>query len=258
MKNNILVSIVMPAYNSEKTIKDSIESVLKQTYHNFELIIIDDCSCDNTSIIIKELQKIDKRIIYIKNDTNIGVGKSRNVGIKQSKGEWIAFLDSDDLWKNNKLEEQVIFLNDNPKVSFLYTASSFIDYKGKEMNYILNVPKKIKYKELLRQNLISCSSVLIKSNIIKNYEMPSGNIHEDFAMWLMILKDVEYAYGINSPLLVYRLHSNSKSANKFKAAIMNWNTYKFIGLNVVERFYYMLIYIYKGINKYSSIRRNIN
>lgn len=253
-KKDELVSIVMPAYNAEKYISESIESVLNQTYRNFELIIVNDCSNDNTEKIILNYKKKDKRITYIKNEINKGVGESRNVGVQNSIGNWIAFIDSDDLWSNNKIEKQMKFIKNDEKIKFTYTGSSFINKNGKSFNYDMRVPKKVDYKTLLKQNTISCSSVLISKKLILNYEMPRGYMHEDYATWLTILKVENYAYGIDEPLLFYRIMENSKSGNKIKAAKMNWNTYKFVGLNFFARIYYMCFYCIKGLKKYGSIK----
>lgn len=253
-KSEELVSIVMPAYNAEKYISKSIESVLNQTYKNFELIIVNDCSIDNTEKIILNYKKSEKRIVYIKSEVNKGVGESRNVGVQNSIGNWIAFIDSDDLWANDKIEKQMEFIKNDKKIKFTYTGSSFINKEGKFFNYSMRVPKKVDYKTLLKQNIISCSSVLISKELILNCKMPKGYMHEDYATWLTILKKENYAYGIDEPLLYYRIMENSKSGNKVKAAKMNWNTYKYVGLNVFFCIFYMLFYCIRGLKKYGSIK----
>ena len=242
----------MPAYNSEKYIAESIKSVLEQTYQNWELIVADDCSTDNTAEIVKKFT--DSRIKYIKNNENCGVAITRNNAIKAANGKWIAFLDSDDLWKYNKLEKQIEYVNKNSNVKFTFTASLFIDETGMYKDYVLNVPDKVNKKQLLKQCIISCSSVLIEKNLMIGYNFPIGKcIHEDFVAWLKILDEVNFAYGINEPFLVYRLSSNSKSANKFKAAKMQWNAYKEYGLHFIKRIYYMYWYTVNGLKKYRKI-----
>lgn len=252
IKNADYVSIIMAAYNAEKTIASSIESVLRQTYRNFELLIIDDCSTDNTLDIIAQYN--DCRIRVFTHSRNMGVSHTRHQGILEAKGDWIAILDSDDLWAYDKLEKQFKRQKET-NGEFFFTASSFI-LNDKLKNWILEVPETIEYKALLKQNRISNSSVLIRKKLYQQYEVvKEGIIHEDFACWLNVLKSGIVAYGINEPLLIYRISSNSKSGNKWKALLMNWNTYRVIGLNYCLSAYYMLWYIYNGVIKYKNIMK---
>ena len=254
IKNASLISIVMPAYNCEQYISQAVESVIKQTYEEWELIIIDDCSKDGTYTLIKNIAEQDSRIRIYQNDKNIGVGKTRNRGIELAAGDWIAFLDSDDLWEKMKLEKQIHLLEQEFQAKFIYTGSAFIYADGTVIDYILHVPKRINRSQLLKQNLVSCSSVMIRKEYMQKYPMPGQkDIHEDFAVWLNVLEDEKYAYGIDEPLLIYRKSENSKSGNKLKAAKMNWNTYKNVGINGLSRFYYMCWYAVKGILKYKNL-----
>lgn len=250
---NELISVIMPAYNSEKYIGDAITSILKQTYDNYELIIVDDCSTDNTANIIKGYMSQNNKIRVIKNSENIGVAQTRNKGVSEAKGDWIAFLDSDDLWKNNKLERQ-LKLAQSKQCRFLFTASTFIDRNGQLYNWIFEIPDQVCYKELLKQNVISCSSVLIKKELMVKYKMENDAIHEDFGTWLRILKEEQFAYGLNEPLLLYRIHSNSKSGNKLKSLLMAYKTYRFVGLNFLHSIYNLSWYIVKGMKKYRAIK----
>ena len=251
--NDILFSIIMPAYNASSTIGDSIESVLKQTYSNWELIVVNDCSNDNTSEKVVEYSARDKRIKLINKLKNEGVGSARNTGVLNSNSEWIAFLDSDDMWSEDKLEKILELMRKNPNGKLFFTGSAFINYEGKRSNYILQVPQKIDFEELLKQNLISCSSVVVSKESMLKYNMPKGNLHEDYATWLSILKDEPFAYGLNEPLLIYRMSKNSKSGNKLKAVKMNWTTYRTVGVSFFKAVVSMFSYIYRNIKKYSSI-----
>lgn len=244
----------MPAYNCEQFIGESINSVLNQTYQNWELIVVDDCSTDNTEKIVKEYK--DKRIKLFSNEKNMGVAYSRNKGIKLSKADYIAFLDSDDIWDTEKLKMQIETMND--EINFTFTGSKFVNENGEKSNYILNVPLKIKKKELLKQNVISCSSVVVKKQLVLDNIFPENveEIHEDYVAWLNILNNEKFAYGINLPLLIYRIRNNSKSANKIKSAIMNYNVYRYIGISKSEILKYMFFYICRSISKYSSITIN--
>ena len=248
---NELVSIIMPAYNASKYIAESVDSVLAQTYQNWELIIIDDGSKDNTAEIIGNYT--DKRIKFYKNETNLGVSAARNKAIQIAQGSWTAFLDSDDRWSEEKLERQLKFAEQN-EAEFTFTASAFILPNGEKSDYVLQIPSKITYTELLKQNVISCSSVLIKKTLIANRAMSCGkDIHEDFKLWLEILKDGNVAYGLNEPLLIYRINKESKTGNKLKSAIMTWNTYRAVGLGYVQIVRYFVWYCCKNIRKYYSI-----
>ena len=251
MEDKELISIIMAAYNAEKTIKFAIESVLKQTYSNWELLVIDDCSKDKTAEIIKLFN--DERIKYLKNDKNSGVSITRKNGLEIARGQWIAILDSDDAWKEDKLEKQ-LQLARIKNAKLIFTGSTFMDNNGKLIDWQLHVPESLPYKQLLKQNLISNSSVLVRTDLYRKYYAIGDNMHEDFAMWLNITKDGVLAYGIDEPLLIYRLAKSSKSSNKFKAAKMNWNTYRYVGLNPINASYYMCWYTIKNLIKYSHLR----
>lgn len=250
----VLVSIIMPAYNCEKYIAQAIKSVLTQTYCDFELIIIDDYSDDKTAEIIEMMCKRDSRIKMIFNKRNLGVSATRSLGVSLANGEWIAFIDSDDCWERNKLEKQLAYTATN-NAEFVFTGSSFIDERGNPYNSIFEVPNRVSYKQLLKQNVISCSSVLIKKKYMEMFSMNNDNTHEDYSAWLRILKILPFAYGINEPLLIYRITSTSKSGNKLKSLIMAYRTYRYVGLNVIYSSYYMSWYIVRGIRKYKKIKR---
>jgi len=250
-----MISVIMPAYNNEHCILQAVESVVNQIYKQWELIIIDDMSTDNTYDAAKKISDSDHRIKVLRNTSNQGVGKTRNIGVSEASGEWIAFLDSDDMWTPDKLEKQVALVSKNPNIKITFTGSSFISESGEKKEYVLHVPEKITRKELLKQNVISCSSVMAKKDLLVRYPMSDNySVHEDFAAWLSILCEEEYAYGIDEPLLIYRLSTKSKSGNKFKAARMNWNTYRNMGLGILESTYYMACYTYNGFKKYGNLR----
>ena len=251
---NELVSIIMPAYNASKYIAESVDSVLAQTYQNWELIIIDDGSKDNTAEIIGKYT--DKRIKFYKNETNLGVSAARNKAIQIAQGSWTAFLDSDDKWSEEKLERQLKFAEQN-EAEFTFTASAFVLPNGEKSDYVLQIPSKITYTELLKQNVISCSSVLIKKTLIANRAMSCGTkIHEDFKLWLEILKDGNIAYGLNEPLLIYRINKESKTGNKLKSAIMTWNTYRAVGLGYLGSLFNFSEYLKRNAGKYKRILIN--
>ena len=250
-----LISIIMAAYNAEMTIGKAISSVLSQTYRNFELLVVDDCSTDRTDRVIERFQKNDDRRVLIKNHVNCGVSVSRKRGMEEAKGQWIAVLDSDDAWVRNKLEKQIAIQKEK-NADLIYSGSGFMDHEGKIIHWYLKVPEVISYKCLLKQNLISNSSVLIRKELYSKYYVENDDIHEDFAEWLNILKNRKKVYGINEPLLIYRVSRISRSGNKLKAVKMNWNTYRYVGLSIFSAIYYECWYIFKGLYKYWQLKKH--
>ena len=251
-----LVSVIMPAYNSARTLEDAASSVLEQTYENIELLIADDDSSDDTSEICQALASKDSRVHVITNTSNQGALKTRLKAIREAKGEWIAFLDSDDLWKPDKLSKQLALRNDTG-CDLVYTGSSFIDENGQPYEWILHVPERIEYKQLLKQNIISNSSVLVKKDLFVRFAPDNEDkhdMHEDFACWLGMLRAGHTARGIDEPLITYRLSKSSMSGNKLKAYSMNMYTYKYVGLGLFSRLYYQMCYSVNGIKKYRHLR----
>ena len=251
-KNKLLISIVMPAYNCEKYVKEAINSVLAQTYQNWELLVIDDGSKDNTLQIINEFGKKDFRIKPLQNEENMGVSATRNRGIELASGDWIAFLDSDDIWESTKLERQLKVADKN-SAEFLFTGSSYINEDGEPFKGIFEVPEMVTYQRLRNHNVISCSSVLVKKKYFKNIKMEKDEMHEDYAVWLRILKLGVTAYGVNEPLLIYRISKNSKSGNKLKTVKMTYKVFRFIGINPIGSAYFMIRHIVGSVKKYKKI-----
>jgi len=246
-----LVSIIMAAYNAEKTIEYAIRSIVAQTYTNWELIVINDCSKDGTAAVVTSFT--DPRIRLLQNDRNSGVSISRKKGSEAAQGEWIAVLDSDDAWTPDKLEKQITLAKETG-AELIFTGSAFMDDDGNPIDWQLHVPSTLPYRELLKQNLVSNSSVLVKASLYRQHYAIGDEMHEDFAIWLGITKSGRAAYGIDEPLLIYRVASSSKSSNKVKAAKMNWNTYRYVGLNPVAASYYMCWYVVKGLLKYRHLK----
>jgi len=241
----------MAAYNAENSIRQAIESVLAQTYANFELLVVNDGSIDGTKSIVEEYTQRDKRVRLLCNPDNTGVSQTRLNGVRAATGNWIAVLDSDDAWTPDKLEKQMA-MQKQTGASLLYTGSQFMDHTGKRLDWVMNVPKQVSYRRLLKQNILSNSSSLCRKELYEKYYVMGDDMHEDFALWLSILKDGESAYGVDEPLLIYRLSPDSKSGNKLHAAKMNWNTYRSVGLNPIKAVYYMVWYTIKGLLKYRN------
>ena len=250
-----LISIIMAAYNAEKTIEQAINSVLSQTYTNFELLVVNDCSKDRTVELVKDIVAKDSRVRLISNVKNSGVSYTRKHGLEEAKGDWIAILDSDDAWEPEKLEKQIV-LQRRTNADLLFTGSAFMDSEGHPIDWCLHAPKEVTYRQLLKQNVLSNSSALVRKELYAKYYAIGDGMHEDFAIWLSILKEGKKAYGVDEPLLIYRIAKSSKSGNKVKAARMNWNTYRYVGLNLMEAIYYECWYIFNGIRKYRNLRNN--
>ena len=276
MSESPLISVVIPVYNASRFLREALSSVLMQSFFDWEILAVDDASTDSSPEILKRFQKESslpgERFRILRNERNRGVAFSRNRGVREARGEWIAFLDADDLWEARKLERQLSLLtsshseNEVPVSSpfpasslsspLLFTASGFLKENGEHIPYILEVPEKIRREELLKQNLISCSSVLCKRDWLLRFPMPEQpGIHEDFAVWLQILSETPFALGLNEPLLLYRVSSSSKSGNKLCAAKMNWRTYRYLGLSPLRSLLLMTHYSFRNLKKWRTIRR---
>lgn len=217
MEDKGLVSIVMPSYNSEKYIKDSIESVLNQTYPFWELLIVDDCSTDKTVEIIKSFK--DERIKLFQNKNNSGAALSRNWALREAKGKWISFLDSDDLWLPSKLEEQLQFMIDG-NISFSYT-----DYRvsndGVLSNKIITAPKKMTFRKIKHYCYVATLTVIYDCEKVGLIQVSDIKKNNDYAMWLRALSKVD-GYRYSKPLSIYNKHAQSISSGN-KAKLIKWH-----------------------------------
>jgi teichuronic acid biosynthesis glycosyltransferase TuaG len=248
-----LVSIIMPAFNAANTIEKSIESVLNQTYKDWELIVINDGSTDNTNKIVKKLIKKEKRIRLITPKKNIGCTLARDEGIKSSNGRWIAFLDADDLWLPKKLEIQIAFHKKN-KVTLSYTQYRRIDKFG-HLGRIIKSPNKVTYKELLKSNVIANSSALIDRRNISTKKILMGyKIHfDDYARWLNITREHGSAMSLGIPLMLYFYNTHTDSGNKIKSFLRTWLIYRVSQkLSLLESLYYITHYALNGLIKHSK------
>nr|AXL96474.1 glycosyltransferase [Providencia alcalifaciens] len=242
-ENNKLVSIIMPCYNSERFIVESINSVLDQSYKFFELIIVNDASTDNSVNLISSYK--DSRIVLINLEKNEGVSSARNKGLSIAKGDYIAFIDSDDIWISNKLEKQIELLNKDWDV----ICSNYSTFN---LNGLINTryaPEIITYKDMLRSCFIgNLTGIYHAKKIGKFYQKNVGS--EDYLMWLSVLKKAEKAYCIQEPLAKYRIHETSLSSNKIKSINWQWNIYrKELKLNFIQSFYYLCCYIFHALKK---------
>jgi len=220
-----LISIIMPCYNSAHYVVQSIESVMMQTYGNWELLITDDGSTDNSVEIIRNYCNKDNRINLLVSDKNQGIAKTRNLSIARANGRFVAFLDSDDLWLPEKLERQVGFMLDN-EYGFTYTSYKLIDYQGVDKNKIIRTAGVLDYKKYSRNTIIGCGTVMLDREIVGDFAMPVFDTSEDMALWLNILRKGFKAYPIEEVLHKYRVKKNSASSKKIKAAGDVWRVYR--------------------------------
>lgn len=219
-----LVSIVTPAYNCSDFIRDTIQSVLNQTFTDWEMIVVDDCSSDNTYRLVKKEADKDDRIKIIKNTKNVGPAKSRNKAIKEAKGTYIAFLDGDDFWLPNKLEYQLRFMK-NQGALFSFSSYLLIDEKGKSLKKMSTAPAIISYRDLIKFNWIGTSTVIYNSQELDKQYMPHIRNRQDWACWLQLSKLTD-AYFIGEPLVKYRVRKDSISSNKVKMIYYHWKIYR--------------------------------
>ncbi|MCL5768343.1 glycosyltransferase family 2 protein [Acinetobacter sp. ANC5681] len=246
-----LVSIIMPAYNAEKSIAESIESVLDQTYKNFELIVVNDCSSDNTKKIVKNFIQLDSRIKFIDKTVNEGVASARNTGLDHALGDFIAFLDSDDKWKENKLEKQLDIFNKYAGIDVIY--SSYYRFNSSGISKVVGAPNFLNKKQLLKGNPIGNLTAIY--NFKKFPAIRQKKIgHEDYLFWLELFSSSNNVkgFGIQEPLAYYRVAENgaSLSGNKLRSALWTWNIYRHhLKLNVISSMFYFAFYVFKAVFK---------
>jgi len=242
------VSIITPMHNSASYIAETIDSVLAQSYQNWEMIIVDDASDDQGPGIVREYKKKDPRIKLLVNHSKMGPALTRNLAIENSTGRFIAFLDSDDLWVPDKLEVQIKFMLED---SYAFTFANYgkVNESGEDVGRI-TVPEKVSYKDLLKTCSVGCLTAVYDSQLLGKVYMPVLDKRQDYALWLKILKKIPHGYGIDTVLGKYRLRGKSISANKLKASKYQWIVYREIeGLSVLKSSYYFIFYTLHGIIK---------
>lgn len=246
-----LVSIVVPVYNVEEFIEQTIKTVQDQTYNNWELLFVNDCTKDNSCKIIKKYQKYDKRIKLFNQKENGGAALARNKGIEKAKGRYICFLDSDDLWKKDKLKKQISFMK-KKKCAFSFTGYEFTNNEGMPNGKKVHVPKTINYKQALKNTTIFTSTVAFDMKQLTKdiIYMPNIRRGQDTATWWKVLKEVDKAYGLDANLSYYRRTNNSLSANKFKALKRTWYLYRDVEhLGRIKSFYNFSWYCFNAVKR---------
>lgn len=220
-----LVSIIIPTYNCAEYIGETIESILKQTYQNWEMIIVDDFSKDNTAEVVRLYSSHDSRIKYIRLKDNKGAAVARTVAMRVARGQYMAFCDSDDLWMPNKLEKQLRYMKNTRRV-FTCTAYQQIDEKGELLDKVIKPEKKCDYNRLLLDCPVGNSTVMYDVSVMGKFSVPNIRKRNDDALWLQMLKKEKFIWGINDVLMNYRIRQNSISSNKLKVIQYHWILYR--------------------------------
>ncbi len=240
-----LISIITPVYNSEKYIGETIKSVLSQTYHNWEMLIADDCSQDSTAEVIKQFN--DQRIKYFKLEKNSGAAIARNQALEKAKGKYIAFLDADDMWKPEKLEKQLVFMAKN-NIGFSFSGYEILRVDG---NKVIKIPESLNYSQFLKNTIIGTLTVMINTDIVGEVRLVNVKKDHDSMTWAKLLREGNIAYGLNESLAYYRKVEGSISNDKFKAVKNHWNNCRQIEkLSVPRCAYYFFFYILNAVKKH--------
>lgn len=219
-----LVSIVTPAYNADRHIKETIASVQAQSLSDWELLIVDDCSKDNTAILVQDAAKLDRRIRLLKQRQNGGPAAARQRALDEAKGRYIAFLDSDDLWLPYKLEEQLSFMR-QCEAALSFTSFRRISEDGSDIGRLIKIPRSLSYPDLLKNTAIATSTVVVDSIKTGRLSM-ARTYYDDYALWLDILRRGHAAHGLQRDLMRYRVVSRSVSRNKSRSAYWVWRLYR--------------------------------
>ena len=219
--NNKTVSVIIPVYNVSKYIRYTIESILNQSYKDVEVVLVDDCSTDNSAEIIAEYTSTHLNIVYLKLERNQGAAVARNKALSIAKGRYVAFLDSDDVWCEGKLEKQLALMNEKD-AAISCTAMDTIDECGKFLGSVRMVREMIDYNFLLHNTMIATSTVVVDRNKTGNFQMPLRRGGQDYATWLMLMRNGTICHGLNEVLSHYRVLPNSLSSNKWKSVKQVW------------------------------------
>lgn len=247
-----LVSIIVPVYQVEKYIAETMDCVRGQTYPNWELLLVDDCGSDGSVDVIERYmgESGDERIRLIRQSANVGAARTRNRGLAEAKGRYIAYLDADDLWMPDKLERELKFMQEKD-IAFAFTGYEFADEGGKGTGRIVRVPATLTYKEALQNTTIFTTTVMFDTKKISKtlLEMPDIK-SEDTALWWKVLRNGYVAYGLDENLVKYRRVGNSLSSNKLEALRRIWNLYrKAEGLSVISSAWHFCFWVLRTVKR---------
>ncbi len=242
-----LITVVIPAYNCAGVITHAIDSALKQDVA-LEILVLDDGSADGLDQVMTRYADV-QAVQYLKNPQNMGASATRNRGISLARGKYVAFLDADDYWLAGKLNRQLTLLEETGCV-LACTARELMTPEGALTGRIIPVKERISYRELLKHNSINCSSVLIRTDVAREFPMCHDDSHEDYIMWLKVLSKYGEAVGINEPMLKYRLSATGKSGNKLRSAKMTFLVYRYMGFSIPKSMGCFCSYAFHGVKKY--------
>lgn len=239
-----LVSVIIPTFNSEKYISDTIASVQKQTYQNWEIVIVDDCSTDRTQDIVLDFSKSDERIKFYPLEKNSGAGIARDFAVSKASGKYISFLDSDDLWKPEKIEKQVDFMIKN-NLPFTFSFYDCINEQGESLNKRIEAPKNLSYRQLFFCNFVGNLTGIYDVDFFGKIPISKIRKRQDWMQWLMILKKIKTAQPVPESLAFYRIRENSISNSKTDLIKYNFAVYReFHGHNFVISIFCMIGFLF--------------
>jgi teichuronic acid biosynthesis glycosyltransferase TuaG len=241
----------MPAYRAREYVETAIRSVMAQTMPEWELIVIDDCSGDETPEVVHALSREDDRIRLVRNEENMGVARTRNKGLDMARGRYIALLDSDDVWHPEKLERQIALL-EQEQADICYCSYAIIDRKNKRCRGDFLVPDRTDYNASLVQSVISCSTILLRRETAGHYRFPENFYHEDLVLWLQMLADGCRAVGVRQVLAGYRIVDGSRASNKVRTVWNRWRVYRGLGISRVRSAMLLGRYGILALRKYGA------
>lgn len=251
------MSVIMPSYNCGRYVEESIRSVQAQTYRNWEIIFVDDCSTDDTKSIVQKLMAEDERIKFLQNEKNSGAAVSRNYALRKAKGKWIAFLDSDDLWIPEKLEHQIRFMEDNG-YSFSYTEYLEMDEESRSMGVSISGPQRVTKAGMYAYCWPGCLTVMYDASVVGLVQIEDIRKNNDYAMWLKICRKVD-CYLLDECLAKYRIRKGSLSNHNY-AAMIKWHFRLFkdaLGLSTLVSVGLTALNLICGAYKKIEYRNNI-
>ena len=244
----IKVSVIIPVYTGSQFLARGLDSALHQNVP-LEVIVVNDCSPENVDAVMAPYLARPE-VVYLKNECNLGAADSRNRGVAQAKGEYVAFLDADDCWVEGKLEKQLAVLEESGAV-LCATARELIRTDGREVGRVIPVPEKFSYRTLLKHNCVACSSVVMRREVALEFPMRHAqDSHEDYILWLEVLRKYGEGRGINEPLLRYTVSDQGKSGSKFHSAAMTWRVYRYMGFGPVKSAMCFVSYALHGVWKH--------
>jgi teichuronic acid biosynthesis glycosyltransferase TuaG len=245
-----LISIIVPAFNAEKTLETAIRSLQDQDYTDWEAFVVDDASTDGTKELMQNLAEMDHRIRPIYLERNQGAAVARNEGLKQSVGRYVAFLDADDYWATRKLAKQLDFMRHND-YGFTYTGYTNVYEKEERQDKVVRVPESLDLDASLKNTVIGCLTVMIDREQIGEFYMPEIRSGQDHVTWWRILEQGHRAYGLQENLAYYRIGRHTLSSNKLRTVWKRWYNYRQVmGFSRIKAFYYFSFHIYHGLRKH--------